>query len=179
MRGRASHGGRLMAASTRPGRAENTAASLIIVLLALAVAACSGDPSPDRGLLPIPSPSSIPETSQTPTSQTSAPPTPDQTGSGPVISGMVWDTAFRQLGAARVEIVDGTHAGLSTVTDDSGRFVLRGLFASPTTVRATKEGYAAGTQVWKCSGASCSDPGPVLGFHLNTLAPSIDLAGDY
>ena len=100
--------------------------------------------------------------------------------SGPVIAGQVYDTALRPLAGVRLEVVDGQHAGLSTVTDEVGHYVLTGLFVSPTTVRASKRDYADATKAWTCSGSSCNRiDGPILSFELRGLFPSVDLAGNY
>lgn len=91
-------------------RATSPVTFLASILIVLAVAGC--EKGSHRDGAPIPSPSAIPEVRQS--SETSpapgSPPTPASGGSGPVISGSVWDTAFRTLEGARVEIVDGTHA---------------------------------------------------------------------
>ena len=97
------------------------------------------------------------------------------------IWGYVLDTAFRPIADARVEVVDGSYAGLSTTTDAAGRFELAGTFDHTTRFRAAKEGHVAATQAWECSGVSCGagDATPWLGFYLAVLAPNVDIAGDY
>ena len=107
-------------------------------------------------------------------------PAPSPTGSGPVISGAVRDAAQAPVSGARLEVLDGKHAGLSTTTDSLGIYKLTGPFDSPTTVRATKAGYSTVTQTWNCSGTSCNrDPGPLLSFVLNLAAPALDFAGNH
>jgi hypothetical protein len=108
------------------------------------------------------------------------PPAPSPTGSGPVISGVVRDAVQSPVAGARIEVVDGKHAGLSTETSNLGIYKLTGPFDSPTTVRATKAGYSPVTQTWTCSGTSCNrDPGPLLSFALNLVSPALDFAGNH
>ena len=95
------------------------------------------------------------------------------------ISGEVKDTAFRLIAGARLEVVDGSRAGLSTTTDSAGRFVLNGPFGSPTTVRASREGYQARTITWTCPQNVCNNLPPVLSFVLASATPSADLTGNY
>jgi hypothetical protein len=133
----------------------------VILILQLVLAACGGD---------------SPLTRPSPTSPSSQLPLP----SGPVISGEVYDTALRSIAGARVEIIGGTRAGLWTLTGPDGRYVETGPFASPTIVRASKEGYVDKMLTWSCSGSSCNqNPGPILSFMLTGLEPPVDLAGDY
>jgi len=107
-------------------------------------------------------------------------PSPVPTGSGPVISGVVRDAAQAPIPGARLEVVDGKHAGLSTHTDNLGIYTLTGPFDSPTTVRVTKAGYVTATQTWSCTRSSCNrDPGPLLSFVLNLISPVIDFAGSH
>src|SRR6187200_2573592 len=101
-----------------------------ILFMTLVVAACgshgSGAPA---------------ATAPTPTAPT--PPTPSSTG----IRGSVSDTAFRHLDGARVEVVDGPEAGMSTTADANGSFSFSGTFDDTTRFRATKDGHLAATQV--------------------------------
>jgi hypothetical protein len=107
-------------------------------------------------------------------------PDPVPTGSGPVISGVVRDAAQAPIAGARLEALDGKHAGRSTHTDALGIFTLTGPFDSPTTVRVTKAGYVTATQLWSCSPSSCNrEPGPLLRFVLNLIPPVLDFAGSH
>src|SRR5437870_10299289 len=63
-----------------------------------------------------------------------------------ILRGWVYDTAFRVVAGARVEIVDGSQAGQSTTTNDGGAFEFSGVFVGSLTLRATKERYAAATR---------------------------------
>jgi hypothetical protein len=104
----------------------------------------------------------------------------DSTSTGPVISGRVMDTALRPVVGARVEVVNGAHAGLSTTTDASGRYLLNGPFESPTGVRASKDGYAVMNKVWTCFTTTCNqNPGPLVDFALTGLTSPVDIAGNY
>src|SRR5262245_29785593 len=97
------------------------------------------------------------------------------TGSGPVISGVVIDAEQAGIPGARLQVLDGKHAGRSTHTDGLGIFTLTGPFDSPTTVRVTKAGYVTATQTWSCSPSTCNrDPGPLLRFVLNLIPPVLD-----
>lgn len=92
------------------------------------------------------------------------------------ISGWVQDGALRYLPGATVQVADGPLAALATVTDDAGRFALTALFGgSSVTVRVTKEGYAAATakQFIPTAGGCC------FVFTLYSLAPNVNIAGDY
>ena len=130
-----------------------------ILLMTLAVAACgkhgSGAPA---------------ATVTSPTAPTS--PTPSSTG----VRGSVSDTAFRHLGGARVEVVDGPQAGMSTTADANGSFSLSGTFDDATRFRATKDGHLAATQV---SRTFPNISGRFLIFSLEVPAPPVNMAGDY
>jgi hypothetical protein len=98
------------------------------------------------------------------------------------ISGFVLDTGFRVVGGARVEVIDGPQAGMSSTVDATGTFSLTGTFDSTTRFRATKDGYVTATQTWSCSVDTCGGQGasPWLGFYLaSSLAAPVDIAGDY
>ena len=130
-----------------------------ILFMTLAVAACGnhGSGAPSATVL-------------SPTAST--PPTPSSTG----VRGSVSDTAFRHLGGARVEVIDGPQAGMSTTADANGSFSLSGTFDDATRFRATKDGHLAATQVsqtlphisWR-----------FLIFSLEVTAPPVNMAGDY
>ena len=130
-----------------------------ILLMTLAVAACgnhgSGAPA---------------ATVTSPTAPTPA--TPSSTG----VRGSVSDTAFRPLDGARVEVVDGPQAGMSTTADANGSFSLSGTFDDATRFRATKDGHVAATQV---SRIFSTLSGRNVTFSLEVLAPPVNMAGDY
>src|SRR5262245_61520951 len=72
----------------------------------------------------------------------SAPPPPANV----ILRGWVYDTAFRIVAGAGVEIVEGGQAGQSATTNDRGQFEFSGAFVGSVTLRATKDGYTAATQ---------------------------------
>ena len=138
-----------------------------ILFLSLAVAACSDHQSVAPAVTaPSPAPSPIPLSPVA------------------LISGLVFDTAYRPLAGATVDVVDGSpQAGTSTISDANGQFSLTGTFFETTTFRATKEGYVAATQAWYCNSPGtgiCSGRSrPWLGFYLAVLASPVNIAGDY
>jgi hypothetical protein len=87
------------------------------------------------------------------------------------VRGSVYDTAYRALAGARVEVVDGPQAGLSTTADSRGEFSLAGTFDDTTRFRATKDGYVSATRT--------RSPYSWVTFELGVVAPPIDIAGDY
>jgi hypothetical protein len=98
------------------------------------------------------------------------------------LRGYITDTAFRPLGGARVEVVDGPSAGTTTVSGDDGQVVLTGTFNESTRFRASKDGHESRTQPWNCSVAVClgaSGAQPWLGFYLSVQEPAVNIAGDY
>ena len=98
------------------------------------------------------------------------------------LRGFVTDTAYRPLAGARIEVVDGPSAGISTIAGGDGQFVLSGIFNASTRFRASKEGHESRTQPWNCSVAVClgvNNAQPWLGFYLTVLEPTVNIAGDY
>src|SRR5512138_3544427 len=55
------------------------------------------------------------------------------------IAGIVFDTAYRHLPGARIEVIDGPQSGMSTETDSRGQFTLTGVFSDTTRFVATKD----------------------------------------
>jgi hypothetical protein len=109
----------------------------------------------------------------------SSSPTPVQpTPAGVQLAGSVSDAAWRPLAGARVEVVDGPQAGLSTTTDGAGGFRLAGAFDSTTRFRATKEGHLAATWPLPQSCAACN-PNWWIHFYLEAIAPHPTIVGDY
>ena len=94
------------------------------------------------------------------------------------MAGSVSDAAWRPLAGARVEVVDGPQAGLSTTTDGSGEFRLSGNFDDTTHFRATKDGHVASTWPLPAACGPCN-PDWWIHFSLEALAPHPNLAGDY
>jgi hypothetical protein len=94
------------------------------------------------------------------------------------MKGTVSDTAFRSLAGARVEVVDGPQAGLSTTSDARGEFSLTGLFDDATRFRATKEGYVTATRTLQPFCAPCN-PNWWINFSLGVPAAPVNVVGDY
>jgi len=114
-------------------------------------------------------------------SPTSAQPTlpPSETGPRPTaMAGTVEDVAWRPLAGALVEVIDGPHAGRSTTTNAKGEFFLSGIFDETTHFRASKEGHVADARPLNAFCAACN-PNWWLHFYLESLATSVNLAGDY
>jgi hypothetical protein len=133
---------------------------LFFLLLAAGLAGCDGARA--RGpSAPSPVPPSVPS----PTT-------------GIQLAGTVSDAAWRPLAGARVEVVDGPQAGLSTTADARGEFRLTGAFDGTTHFRATKEGHVAATGPLPPVCANCR-PNFWIHFYLETLAPYANIAGDY
>lgn len=88
-----------------------------------------------------------------------------------LLRGSVHDTAYRALGGARVEVVDGPSAGLSTMADGRGEFSLMGTFDDATRFRAIKDGYITATRT--------RSPYGWVTFELGVVAPALEIAGDY
>ena len=85
--------------------------------------------------------------------------------------------AFRTVGGATVNLLDGAQAGASTQSDETGRFSFGGIFEDPTTVRVSKEGYAAATGTAKSINSSI---GTIwASVVLDVLAKPVDISGDY
>jgi carboxypeptidase family protein len=94
------------------------------------------------------------------------------------MAGTVSDSAFRPLGGATVEVVDGPQAGRSTITSARGEFSLSGAFDDTTRFRATKEGHVPLTSTLQPHCAPCN-PNRWIHFYLPLLVPSADIAGNY
>jgi len=95
------------------------------------------------------------------------------------VMGIVLDTAFRPLAGATVEVVDGTHAGTSTIANATGEFTFRRTFDDRTTFRASKDGYVSAAGVLTPTCASCNRSTRFLGFYLAPPAAPVEIAGDY
>ena len=139
-------------------------AVVLTFALACGLGACDGTsttPSPTRPGQPPP-----PET----------PPIPQPMGME--VAGSVSDGAWRRLANARVEVVEGPQAGLSTTTDGAGGFRLSGAFDATSRFRATKEGYVAATWPLPTPCLPCN-PDWWIHFNLETEGPKADLSGNY
>lgn len=137
-----------------------------LILLGSAIGCDSTTP-----LAPTPVPPPAGPTSPAPAP---APPNPNAI----TIAGSVQDRAWRPLSGARVEVLDGPDAGLSTLTDAKGGFRLVGEFDPSTRFRATSSQHRERTLVLPARCAPCN-PNWWLYFSLDTEAASVDLAGEY
>jgi hypothetical protein len=117
-------------------------------------------------------------TAPTPTVPESAGSVAPPLNDGELISGTVSDSALRRLAGARVELLDGPQAGLSTTTDAQGNFSLFAKVDAATRFRASKEGHvtAAAAILPPCD--RCN-PKRWVHFYLSVLEPPVALAGDY
>lgn len=131
--------------------------------LSLACLACSCGGSPS-----IPTPGSAPALA----------PQPGPSAGTTQLSGIVYDSAFQPIGAARVEVLNGPQAGTWVLTDAQGRYGLAGAFDDATEFRATKAGLLAATATRGPRCAQCN-PNWWVYFYLRPEGASIDLAGDY
>jgi hypothetical protein len=129
---------------------------LLIVSIVSVVWACDRKGSP-----PIPS---------------SPSPAPQPTPPAPLlpIHGYVYDTAFRPVAGASVQMVDGAQAGTMTTSDADGRFSYDGTFAIPVTLRASKDGYTSATQA-----TIAITGGGWAYFELASVASPVAVAGNY
>jgi hypothetical protein len=110
-------------------------------------------------------------------SQVSLPSSPPLSLDGIVVTGIVQDTVFRTLAGVTVEILDGPHAGMSTVTGSGGWYSLRGAFDDSTRFRAIYQGYHGATKALGpiCTGCAAR----YLHFSLGPLAAPTSIAGNY
>jgi hypothetical protein len=140
---------------------------ILLLLFAIGFAGCDDrSSSVGRGpLAPSPPPQAGPPVTI---------PTPQPASSG--MKGWVNDTAFRIIEGARVEVVDGPHAGLSATSDSTGQVSFSGSFGVGTVFRATKEGYLTTTGTVNSSCATCP---PWIVLIMGVLAPPANIAGDY
>jgi hypothetical protein len=132
----------------------------VLALVVTAIACGGTDPPHER--IPLPDPSSLSDSVRQQT-----------------VAGSVQNTAFESIAGARITIA-GT--SLSAVTDAGGRFQLQGSIDPKATIQVAKEGYV--TQSREVSWVACvATPEPCRQGHviviLNTLAPAIDITGDY
>jgi hypothetical protein len=138
-----------------------TPASVLLLLLALTIAACSGKSvtAPTAAI------------SQGPAI---AGPVPSATG----MKGTVSDTAFRPLADAAIEILNGPSAGLTTRSDAKGEWGFAGVFDDSTQFRASKEGYEPAIKSLGPFCASCN-PNRWVNFELKSQAAPVKVAGSY
>jgi hypothetical protein len=94
------------------------------------------------------------------------------------LGGVVYDTAFRNVGGATVEVLDGPHTGASTTTDSQGRFSFSGVFDDGTRFRASKAGHLSSTRTPAPFCDRCN-PHRWVYFNLEEPAGPVNIAGEY
>lgn len=96
---------------------------------------------------------------------------------GPVLpqtlSGYVGDTGFRPVGGARIDVLDGQHAGLVMTSESDGHFSYPA-FAGPASMRATREGYTSAV-----SSVIFGTDRLYVFFDLAPVTPPVRVAGNY
>ena len=140
---------------------KRTAAGIALIVLVHALAGCDG-----AAVAPPTAPTSV----------ASGDPPPS---SGSIqMRGTVSDTAFRELPGARVEILNGPHAGASAIVDARGEFSFRGQFDETTEFRATSAGHLASVRTLQPFCAQCN-PNWWINFTLDVVDPPVNVAGTY
>ena len=139
-----------------------TCAAIVILVLASGTIGCSKDGSAAGPTGPGMSPATNP-------------PTP---AGGVAMKGTVFDTAFRPLGGAVIEVLDGPQAGLSRTAGPGGEFSMTGVFDETTRFRATKPGHVTATRTLQPFCERCT-PGWWINFALEVTGPSVNMGGDY
>ena len=107
-----------------------------------------------------------------------SPPSPTRSGPSSVATvttkGMVYDSAFRPLKGAKIEVLDGRWAGVSTVSDAQGEFFLPGELEGTTPLRASEAGHVPLTRSFSYVATT-----RFVFFYLVPLSPQRDITGDY
>jgi hypothetical protein len=122
--------------------------------------------------------------SRSPTGPTTVTPpgptiTPGPTNTnGIAIAGHVYDRAWRRLVSARIEVLDGPNAGLSTTSDAQGGFRLAGAFDETTRFRASLAGHRDQILVLPARCPQCN-PNWWIYFSLDRETPAANLLGEY
>jgi hypothetical protein len=94
------------------------------------------------------------------------------------MKGTVADAAFRPLVNARIEVLDGPHAGMTTTSDARGEFAFLGEFDDAIRFRAIKDGYTPSIQRSQALCLACQ-PNRWVHFVLDLPAPGVDMGGEY
>jgi hypothetical protein len=140
-----------------------TSLRIVLPLLVSGVLGCSADPS-------------------SPTAPTAANVSTATAPTAPigsiVINGTVFDTAYRPLPGATVEVLDGPQAGLSVTAGPRGLFSLNGIFDATTRFRATANNHVVATKTLQPFCARCQ-PNWWVHFTLDVPESPVNLAGDY
>jgi hypothetical protein len=142
------------------------------ILLLIPLAAACDDARPQVPTAPTAAPAPV-------AAPTPAPPaTPPATGIT-VMRGGVFDTAFRPIPGAFVEVLDGPDVNATVAVQPNGLVMISGRFERTTRFRASAEGHESLI-------LTCAEPCNVfnqslwINFSLRPLSPpAIDLAGQY
>ena len=86
------------------------------------------------------------------------------------VSGTVYDTAFRRLAGATVEVLDGPNAGRVATTTSTGVFTLSGAFDQSTRFRVGRVGYVPVTLL---------HPHGHIDYYLVSAVPPVNVTGEY
>jgi carboxypeptidase family protein len=140
---------------------NRTRAGFVLLVLAQGLTGCDDSRSP-----------------VSPGARTATAPGTPGSGTGELIRGTVSDTAFRPLAGARVELIDGPQAGMSTTSDAQGSFFFTATVDDTTRFRASKEGHVTGTATIQPVCDRCN-PKRWVHIYLNVLASPVEIAGDY
>jgi hypothetical protein len=104
---------------------------------------------------------------------------PPQPATQTHIRGEVTDRVRRPLAGALIGVMDGPLAGMTTLTNDAGKFELTGTAAGAVTIRASRDGFETRSEVlsWQTPIRTARVE---VQFWLDTIEPSIGLEpGDY
>ena len=99
-------------------------------------------------------------------------------GDSVTVAGTVSDAAWRPLAGARIDVVSGPGAGLSTTTNGAGGFTVVGAFGAGSQFRATFDGHVAATLAFPPRCDDCS-PAHWIHFYLASTDTPVDIAGLY
>ena len=91
----------------------------------------------------------------------------------------VSDTTWQPVADARVEILNLAGNPASAISNADGSVTVSGAFSGVITVRAAKEGFVSGTRSLDLQTASSAASVPHVQIFLESVTPSLDLAGDY
>ena len=94
------------------------------------------------------------------------------------MQGTVFDTAYRPLAGATVEVLDGPQAGLTATAGARGGFSMTGLFDETTRFQATVDGHITSTRTLQPFCARCN-PNWWINFTLDVPESPVNVGGDY
>jgi hypothetical protein len=93
-----------------------------------------------------------------------------------MLAGDVRDTLGRFLADVRIQVVEGSHVGMSTMTDAAGRYALPDTFTGTIVVQAEKAGYIPVTQRGPLAGDGRQWN---LQFRMVLDAPAVSMTGEW